>query len=119
MFAGRDECARAWSPSETARFNDHDSLALLKPTLEAIAACHPANRIDALELQACMLNSAGRETPLAKHRSRVESKLHCVKALGHRLLVQGFDRQVAERLFRIGVLNVYTTLGICVRKAAE
>ena len=45
-------------------------------------------------------------------RSRVETKMHCVKLLGQRLSARDFDRQVAEIQIRIAVLNRYTALGI-------
>lgn len=45
-------------------------------------------------------------------RSRVETKMHCVKRLGQSLMARGFDRQVAEIQVRIAVPNRYTTLGI-------
>ena len=45
-------------------------------------------------------------------RSRVETKMHCVKLLGQRLMARDFDRQVAELQIRIAVLNGYTALGI-------
>ncbi len=45
-------------------------------------------------------------------RSRVETKMHCVKLLGQRLMARDFDRQVAEIQVRIAVLNGYTALGI-------
>jgi transposase len=45
-------------------------------------------------------------------RSRVETKMHCVKLLGQRLMARDFDRQVAELQVRIAVLNGYTALGI-------
>lgn len=41
-------------------------------------------------------------------RSRVETKMHCVKLLGQRLMARDFDRQVAELQVRIAVLNGYT-----------
>lgn len=50
-------------------------------------------------------------------RSRVESKMHCVKLLGQRLMARDFDRQVAEIQIRIAVLNGYTALGIPVTEA--
>ncbi|MGB3148878.1 MAG: IS5 family transposase [Paracoccaceae bacterium] len=50
-------------------------------------------------------------------RSRVETKMHCVKLLGQRLMARDFDRQVAEVQVRIAVLNGYTALGIPVTKA--
>jgi hypothetical protein len=50
-------------------------------------------------------------------RSRVETKMHCVKLLGQRLMARDFDRQVAEFQVRIAVLNGYTALGIPVTEA--
>lgn len=45
-------------------------------------------------------------------RSRVETKMHCVKLLGQSLMARDFDRQVAEIQIRVAVLNRYTALGI-------
>ncbi|UWS79312.1 IS5 family transposase [Phaeobacter sp. G2] len=45
-------------------------------------------------------------------RSRVETKMHCVKLLDQSLMAWDFDRQVAEIQVRIAVLNRYTALGI-------
>lgn len=45
-------------------------------------------------------------------RSRVESKMHCVKRLGQSLMAREFERQVAEIQIRVAVLNRYTALGI-------
>ena len=50
-------------------------------------------------------------------RSRVETKMHCVKLLGQRLMARDFDRQVAEFQVRVAVLNGFTALGIPVTKA--
>ena len=50
-------------------------------------------------------------------RSRVETKMHCMKLLGQRLMARDFDRQVAEVQVRIAVLNGYTALGIPVTKS--
>ncbi|MGB3688855.1 MAG: IS5 family transposase, partial [Jannaschia helgolandensis] len=38
-------------------------------------------------------------------RSRVETKMHCMKLLGQRLMARDFDRQVAEVQIRIAVMN--------------
>ncbi|MGY9050388.1 MAG: IS5/IS1182 family transposase, partial [Rhodobacterales bacterium] len=55
----------------------------------------------------------------ANHRrSRVETKMHCVKPLGQRLRARDFDRQVAEVQARVAMLNGYTALGIPVTMAA-
>jgi len=51
-------------------------------------------------------------------RSRAETKTHCVKLLGQRLMARDFDRQVAEFQVRVAVLNGYTPLGIPVTKVA-
>lgn len=45
-------------------------------------------------------------------RSRVETKMHCLKLLGQRLMARDFDRQVAEFQVRVAVLNGFTALGI-------
>ena len=50
-------------------------------------------------------------------RSRVESKMNCIKLLGQSLMARDFDRQVAEMQVRIAVLNGYTALGIPVTVA--
>jgi hypothetical protein len=44
-------------------------------------------------------------------RSRAETKMHCVKLLGHRLSARDFDCQVAEFQVRVAVLNGFTALG--------
>lgn len=41
-----------------------------------------------------------------------ETKMHCVKLPGQRLLARDVDRQIAELQVRIAVLNSYTALGI-------
>jgi hypothetical protein len=51
-------------------------------------------------------------------RSRADTKMHCVKLLGPRLMARDFDRQVAEFQIRVAVLNGYTALGIPVTKVA-
>ena len=50
-------------------------------------------------------------------RSRVETKMHCVKLLGQRLSARDFDRQVAEFQVRVAILNGFTALGIPVTEA--
>lgn len=50
-------------------------------------------------------------------RSRVESKMNCIKLLGQSIMARDFDRQVAELQVRIAVLNGYTALGIPVTEA--
>ena len=50
-------------------------------------------------------------------RSRVETKMHCVKLLGQRLMARDFARQVGELQVRIAVLNGYTALEIPVTEA--
>ena len=50
-------------------------------------------------------------------RSRVETKINCVKLLGQRLMSRDFDRQVAEIQIRAAVMNRFTALGIPVTLA--
>jgi len=52
-------------------------------------------------------------------RSRVESKMNCIKLLGQSLMARDFERQVAELQVRIAVLNGYTALGIPVTAAVD
>lgn len=51
-------------------------------------------------------------------RSRVETKMNCVKLLGQRLMSRDFDRQVAKVQIRAAVLNRFTALGIPMTVAA-
>ncbi len=50
-------------------------------------------------------------------RSRVETKMNCVKLLGQKLMSRDFDRQVAEVQIRAAVMNRFTALGIPVTVA--
>jgi len=52
-------------------------------------------------------------------RSRVETKMHCMKLLGQRLMARDFDRQVAEFQARVAILKGYTALGIPITKAVK
>lgn len=45
-------------------------------------------------------------------RSRVETKMNCVKLLGQKLMSRDFDRQVAEVQIRAAVMNRFTALGL-------
>ena len=45
-------------------------------------------------------------------RSRVETKMNCLKLLGQKLMARDFDRQTAELEVRIAILNRFTALGI-------
>lgn len=45
-------------------------------------------------------------------RSRVETKMNCMKLLGQKLMSRDFDRQTAELQVRIAILNRFTALGI-------
>lgn len=45
-------------------------------------------------------------------RSRVETKMHCVKLLGQRLWARDLDRLVAEIQIRAAILKGFTSLGI-------
>ena len=51
-------------------------------------------------------------------RSRVETRMHCVKLPGLRLAARDFDRQVAEFQVRVAVMNGFTALGIPVTEVA-
>lgn len=45
-------------------------------------------------------------------RSRAETKMHCMKLLGQRLMAQHPDRQVAELQLRVAAMNGFAALGI-------
>ncbi len=49
-------------------------------------------------------------------RSRVETKMNCMKLLDQRLMSRDFDRQTAELQVRVAILNRFTALGIAVTK---
>ena len=49
-------------------------------------------------------------------RSRVETKMNCMKLLGQRLAARDFDRQIAELQVRVAILNRFTALGIPVTR---
>ena len=44
-------------------------------------------------------------------RSLVESKMHCIKRLGERVMSRTFERQVNELHIRAAILNRFTELG--------
>jgi len=48
-------------------------------------------------------------------RNLVETKMHCFKLLGERVMARNFDRQVAELQVRAAVLNRFTRLGTRLR----
>ncbi len=47
-----------------------------------------------------------------RRRSRVETKMHCVRLVGQSLMARDLDRQVAELQSRAAVLNGYAALGM-------
>ena len=53
-----------------------------------------------------------RRWPGYHRRSRVETKMNCLKLLGQKLMARDFDRQTAELQVRIAILNRFTALGI-------
>ena len=44
-------------------------------------------------------------------RSLVESKMHCFKRLGERVMARTFERQVVELHIRVALLNRFSQLG--------
>jgi len=69
-------------------------------------------RNDAVSAQRYVGRNAWRRWSGYDRRSRVETKMHCLKLMGQSLRARDFDRQVAEIQIRIAVLNRYTALGI-------
>jgi len=78
-----------------------------KPTSDGAIA-----RNDAVNAQRYLGRTLWRRWSGYHRRSRVETKMHCVKLLGQSLMARDFERQVAEIQIRIVVLNRYTALGI-------
>ena len=73
-------------------------------------------RNDAVNAQRYLGRTLWRHWSGYHRRSRVETKMHCMKLLGQSLMARDFDRQVAEIEVRIAVLNRYTALGIPITK---
>jgi hypothetical protein len=69
-------------------------------------------RNDAVNAQRYLGRTLWRRWRGYHRRSRVETKMHCIKLLGQSLMARDFERQVAEIQIRIAVLNRYTALGI-------
>jgi hypothetical protein len=78
-----------------------------KPTSDGAIA-----RNDAVNTQRYLGRTLWRRWSGYHRRSRIETKMHCMKLLGQSLMARDFDRQVAEIQVRIAVLNRYTALGI-------
>ncbi len=74
-------------------------------------------RNDAVNAQRYLGRTLWRRWSGYHRRSRVETKMHCMKLLGQSLMARDFERQVAEIQIRIAVLNRYTALGIPVTEA--
>ena len=69
-------------------------------------------RNDAVNAQRYLGRTLWRHWSGSHRRSRIETKMHCIKLLGQSLMARDFERQVAEIQIRIAVLNRYTALGI-------
>jgi hypothetical protein len=82
---------------------------LWKPTSAGAIA-----RNDAVNAQRYLGRTLWRRWSGYHCRSRVETKMHCMKLLGQSLMARDFERQVAEIQIRIAVLNCDTALGILV-----
>lgn len=73
-------------------------------------------RNDAVHAQRYLGRTVWRRWSGYHRRSRVETKMHCMKLLGQSLMTRDFERQVAEIQVRIAILNRYTALGIPITK---
>jgi hypothetical protein len=78
-----------------------------KPTSTGASA-----RNEAVNAQRYLGRTLWRRWSGYRPRSRVETKMHCIKLLGQSLMARDCYRQVAEIQIRIAVLNRYTALGI-------
>lgn len=72
---------------------------------------------EALRASKCLGRTLWRRWSGYHRRSLVETKKHCAKLLGQRLMARDVDRRVAELQVRIAVLNGYTALGSPVSEA--
>lgn len=50
-------------------------------------------------------------------RSRIETKVHCIKLLGQRLKAQDFNSRLTEGYVRVAILNNVTALGTPIAQA--
>lgn len=66
---------------------------------EALRACHRLGR------------SIWKKWSRYHRRSLVETKMHCFKRLGERVMARTFERQVVELHVRVALLNRFTQLG--------
>ena len=100
---------------------DHGAHAVIPPRKNAkpwkAVTSGAAARNEALRASKYLGRALWRRWSGYHRRSRAETKMHCVKLLGQRLMARDFDRQVAELQVRIAVLNGYTALGIPVTEA--
>ncbi len=83
-----------------------------KPTSAGAIACN-----EAVHASRFLGRAVWRRWSGYHRRSRVQTKMHCVKLLGQSFMATDFDRQVAEVQVRIAVLNRYTALGLPVTEA--
>jgi len=74
-------------------------------------------RTEALRASRCFGLTIWRRWSGYHRRSRIETKMHCVKLFGQRLAARDFDRQVAEFQVRVTILNGFTALDIPVTEA--
>lgn len=83
-------------------------------------ACHDAiaTRDEILRASKHLGRALWRNWSGYHRRSRVETKMNCVKLLGQRLMSRDFDRQVAEAQIRAAVLKRFTALSIPMTVAA-
>ena len=99
---------------------DHGAAAIIPPRKNAkpwkTVTAGAVARNEALRASKYLGRALWRRWSGYHRRSRVETKMHCVKLLGQRLLARDFDRQVAEFQVRVAVLNGFTALGIPVTK---
>jgi hypothetical protein len=68
-------------------------------------------RNEAVQASAYLGRALWRRVSGYHRRSRVETKMNCMKLLGQRLAARDFDRQVAEVQIRAALLNGFTALG--------
>ena len=73
---------------------ENRSIAVAKPWKPDTAGAIARN--EALRVSRCFGRTIWRRWSGYHRRSRVETKMHCVKLLGQHLMARDFDRQIAE-----------------------
>ena len=95
---------------------DQGTHAIAPPRRNETATAGTIARNEALRASKHLARAIWQDWSGYHSRSRAETKMHCMKLLGQRLMARNFDRQIAEIQVRTAIMNGYTALGIPVTK---